>query len=257
MAFSKIILNNTTLMDATTATAAAADITAPKTAMLADGVMTEGTGSGGGSYDYFDMSEPSGVLESTVTSIPQQVINGRTGITEISLPNLVEIPANGFRGCSSVEKIEVGDAAISSSFQNGFRDCGSLKGMVLKNAVFNRNPSRVIYIDCFRNCSSLAYLDMNVSGTGQGNVFNGCSSLTVIVLRKASAITSLGNTNDFTGTPFASNGSGGTLYVPSSLKSTYESATNWSVILGYTNNQIKTIEGSYYETHYADGTLIS
>ena len=48
MAFSKIILNNTTLMDATTATAAAADITAPKTAMLADGVMTTGTGSGGG-----------------------------------------------------------------------------------------------------------------------------------------------------------------------------------------------------------------
>lgn len=35
-------------MDSTTATAAAADILAPKTAMLADGVMTEGTGSGGG-----------------------------------------------------------------------------------------------------------------------------------------------------------------------------------------------------------------
>ena len=35
-------------MDATTATAAAADILSPKTAMLADGVMTTGTGSGGG-----------------------------------------------------------------------------------------------------------------------------------------------------------------------------------------------------------------
>ena len=44
MAFSKIILNSTTLMDATAATAAAEDITAPKTAMLADGVMTTGTG---------------------------------------------------------------------------------------------------------------------------------------------------------------------------------------------------------------------
>lgn len=35
-------------MDATPATAAADDITAPKTAMLADGVLTTGTGSGGG-----------------------------------------------------------------------------------------------------------------------------------------------------------------------------------------------------------------
>lgn len=51
MAFSKIILNGTTLMDATTATAEAEDITAPKTAMLADGVVTTGTGSGGGTTE--------------------------------------------------------------------------------------------------------------------------------------------------------------------------------------------------------------
>lgn len=49
MAISKVVLNGTTLMDATTATAAAEDITAPKTAMLADGVVTTGTGSGSGS----------------------------------------------------------------------------------------------------------------------------------------------------------------------------------------------------------------
>ena len=47
MAYSKVILNGTAIMDATTATAVAADITSPKTAMLADGVMTTGTGSGG------------------------------------------------------------------------------------------------------------------------------------------------------------------------------------------------------------------
>ena len=54
MAISKIVYKESanatpvTWMDATPATAAAADITAPKTAMLADGVMTTGTGSGGG-----------------------------------------------------------------------------------------------------------------------------------------------------------------------------------------------------------------
>ena len=57
MAISKVIYKSSanatpeTWMDATTATAAAADITSPKTAMLADGVMTTGTGSGGESRE--------------------------------------------------------------------------------------------------------------------------------------------------------------------------------------------------------------
>lgn len=54
MAISKVVYKSSasatpvTWMDATPATAAAADITAPKTAMLADGVVTTGTGTGGG-----------------------------------------------------------------------------------------------------------------------------------------------------------------------------------------------------------------
>lgn len=53
MAISKVIYKSSPLatpetwIDATPATAAAADIVAPKTAMLADGVLTTGTGSGG------------------------------------------------------------------------------------------------------------------------------------------------------------------------------------------------------------------
>lgn len=53
MAISKVIYKSSasaqgvTWMDATPATAAAADIISPKTAMLADGVVTQGTGSGG------------------------------------------------------------------------------------------------------------------------------------------------------------------------------------------------------------------
>ena len=53
MAISKVIYKSSassqgvTWMDSTPATAAAADIISPKTAMLADGVVTQGTGSGG------------------------------------------------------------------------------------------------------------------------------------------------------------------------------------------------------------------
>ena len=48
MATAKVTLNNVVLIDATPATAVAADITSPKTAMLANGVVTQGTESGGG-----------------------------------------------------------------------------------------------------------------------------------------------------------------------------------------------------------------
>lgn len=53
MAISKVIYKSSasaqgvTWMDATPATAVAADIVSPKTAMLANGVVTQGTGSGG------------------------------------------------------------------------------------------------------------------------------------------------------------------------------------------------------------------
>lgn len=58
MAISKVVYKSSpnaqgvTWMDATPATAAAADIISPKTAMLADGVVTQGTGSGGASKNF-------------------------------------------------------------------------------------------------------------------------------------------------------------------------------------------------------------
>ena len=76
------------------------------------------------------------------------------------------------------------------------------------------------------------------------------------MLRKTS-VTTLGNVAHFDGTPFASGGTGGTLYVPQALIADYQAATNWSTILGYANNKILPIEGSIYKTQYADGTPIS
>ena len=75
---------------------------------------------------------------------------------------------------------------------------------------------------------------------------------------------SLYNLAAFTGTPFASGGTGGTIYIPKSLydhlddgtSSDYKAATNWSTIDGYGTITWAKIEGTYYETHYADGTLI-
>lgn len=106
------------------------------------------------------------------------------------------------------------------------------------------------YNDCL-TCIDIGNLSSIPANTMRDN-----ANLDTLVLRRSSGITALANITAFTDTPFASGGTGGTLYVPQSLKSQYEQATNWSVILGYANNSIVAIEGSYYETHYADGTPI-
>ena len=209
---------------------------------------------GGGGFDFFDASQPSGAVSSTVTSIPEYCISGRTGITSISLPNLIVIPTKGFYGCTSVQHIDCGVATMAGYAQQSFYGCSALQGFALKCP---SNKTAVIANESFRGCSSLQYLDLMIEGMLQNNGFYGCTNLATLILRRPDAVCGLSNINWFTNTPFASGGSGGTLYVPSSLISSYQSANNWSTILGYANNSIRAIEGSQYENYYADGTPIT
>lgn len=109
--------------------------------------------------------------------------------------------------------------------------------------------------DLCRDCNALQGVDVAAVERFDGYGFRGCSSLSTLVIRSANVPT-LSGVDAFNGTPFASGGTGGTLYVPQALISSYQSATNWSTLLGYTNNQILPLEGSAYETQYVDGTPI-
>lgn len=115
------------------------------------------------------------------------------------------------------------------------------------------------YAQAFKGCSGLEAVDIGNSYTHRFEVenFGQCSSLTVLVIRKNSVVALQGGINVFISTPFASDGTGGTLYVPQALIASYQAATNWSTILGYANNSIHAIEGSIYETQYADGTPVT
>ena len=154
---------------------------------------------------------------------------------------------NAFEGCGKLHTIiEYGAQSIGG---NTFNGCGSLTSASFKNAT-------TLYTSALKNCSKLPALDFpKLEGIIKTNAFLGCTSLKTLVLRN-SVVATLSNINNFTSTPFASGGTGGTLYVPQSLISSYQSATNWSTILGYENNQILPIEGSIYETQYVNGTPI-
>lgn len=178
------------------------------------------------------------------------VWKGNTHIEGISMA-LYDVTSNAesmFYGCSALKKLNL--PSLSRLVTGTIRACTSLQAV---------NFPSVIYVAAHsaRNCTNLKAIDFskNVRIAG-GEAFAYDTALDTLVLR-SDTVCPLETINNFTGTPFASGGAGGTLYVPSATISAYQSANIWSTILGYANNQIKAIEGSFYETHYADGTPIA
>lgn len=118
---------------------------------------------------------------------------------------------------------------------------------------------------CLRANSELTAIDLGQVSELTAQCLYNCSKLTTIVLRKSSTITTMANVNVLKNTPFASGGSGGTIYIPKVLYDElgtgssldYKAATNWSTLNGYGRITWAQIEGSYYETHYADDTEVT
>lgn len=188
-----------------------------------------------------------------ITELPTSAFQSKS-IQRITLPNVTSLPNYAFR----YTKLK---GVYANDFPNltvlggwGFQGCTDLEFVVLKSC-------NNIQISSFSNCTNLAILDIGnptLNGyTLRQSSLNEASALNKIVLRYKNVMP-IQNLNAFTGTPFGSNGAGGTIYVQQSLISAYQENSAWSTVLGYNaNNQILSIEGSIYETQYADGTLIA
>lgn len=183
----------------------------------------------------------------TFASLPNYAFSGITSLTSFSAPKATRITSSMLANNTAMTSVDLSNLTDTST--NLFLNCSALSVLVLPKV-------QIIYSQTFRGCSNLQKLDVLATrGFTNQNNMHGCSKLTDLIIRNTSVCT-LANINNFTGTPFASGGTGGKLYVPQALISSYESATNWSTILGYANNQILPIEGSQYEHYYADGTPI-
>ncbi len=213
------------------------------------------TGGGGYSADDIVSRNFTGPLHLTATSVVATPIAGlfaRSEITELLAEGCTDYRDSAFAYCTKLTKAFLTDATGSSGL---FQFCTALQVIVaLKNAS--------VWSSYAQGCTSLTIVDFGGtqgsggSGLRSTNAFYGCTALKTVVLRYTGNYP-LANINNFGNTPFASGKSGGTLYVPQTMISWYQSATNWSTILSYANNQILSIEGSIYETQYADGTPIT
>ena len=224
----------------------------------------------------------------TVTKIRPALFRG-SGIKSFSGPNVDDMTGSSwgtgsasvaFQNCALLESVSLPSLRTFNNSDYTFSNCPNLsifdfdweKCVSLGTGVFDGCEklnvitlvlpllASNIWASCFRNVKKLTVFDAykaTFSGTPQIRELSFAgTSLNKLILRGSGLLT-LSNISAFQGTPFASDGAGGTLYVQQSLIANYQTATNWSTILSYTNNQILPIEGSIYETQYADGTPIT
>lgn len=240
--------------DVSDTTAAAGDVATGKYFYTAAGVKTEGTASGGGGAE-----EVAKLLDRSITSISNSVVTtlGKAAfskcqyLTSVDFPNVITTEQSVFAECSRLTTVNL-PSLQNFKAGNTFESSGIVTFVAPTfNGLWASNVN-------FLNCFSLKTVDMNAPyRLGGGSAFSNCRSFDTLILRKTSGIVNMDSTNAVGGTPFATNGTGGTVYVPNALIATYQSATNWSTLYQAGTCTFVKIEGSIYETQYADGTPVT
>lgn len=193
----------------------------------------------------------SGAYENTdVTTLRAQAFAGCSNLTSVSMPNLTTAQANAFYNCTNIETLHL--PLLYSATANYI--FGNIKKMTTI-ALPSLNGSLGAF--AFSGDTLLTAVDLGHNVRSISGQCFASTALSVLVLRRTDGVVSLSHINAFNGTPFASGGAGGTIYVPASLVSSYQNATNWSTLHGYGTVTWAVIEGSIYETQYADGTSVS
>ena len=266
--------------DVTDTTATASDVAEGKRFFAADGTEQTGTAVMGGGSDedfkaFIGRSTTNPTLPSDLTTIGEYAFYNYTKLALTSLPDgLTSIGSFAFQKCSSLALTSLPDNVLEIG-GGAFQYCkgitslsGNCRITTFGSAAFNGNSTNRMQLAhvSFPNmavaslstvfgsstennaCQLLEDADIgNTSGIA-ANAFANCNKLQTLILRKTGSICTLANVNAFLNTPMRGyNSLSGTIYVPSALISTYQTATNWSTIYGEGHVTFAAIEGSEYE----------
>lgn len=143
----------------------------------------------------FINNETEEIFNFDITSVHNYGFAYKTSLKTINLPSCTTLGTRAFLQCTGVTSIHLPEARTLATY-------------------------------AFGNMTSLPSINLYGNVRIYANMFDGCSSLTKVVLNNTSSVCVLANVNAFNNTPIA-NGTG-YIYVPDSLIDSYKTATNWS-----------------------------
>lgn len=175
-----------------------------------------------------------------VTQLSPQAFNNARKLFALQMGDLESIGYEAFYSCEELPSINF--PKVTSIPSSAFYHCVDLENVSLQNV-------QDIGTNAFFQCTSLSHLVFPKLQRIRGSAFAQCTSLTVLVLRY-NGVCTLDNENAFGYTPFASTGSGGTVYVPNAYLNDYKADTVWNRLYdnGNGNLAFAAIEGSAYDT---------
>lgn len=153
----------------------------------------------------------------SVKTIGANFFQNNQTIKSVSFPNSTNTGATAFFDCKQLESIYFPKATHVNGYS--FRNCVKLKDVKLESVT-------TLGDYCFQGCTGLETMNLPKCTSISLTAFvGGLSKFDTLVLG-SNTICALAGVGAFDRTPFR-NGTGGTVYVPSALVSSYESATNW------------------------------
>ena len=216
---------------------------------------------GGGGYTAEEIASKtvSGAITidaSNVPTIKDRAFSGYSGLTSVTIVGSPYVGNYCFENCTGITTLNIDDLTrFNTSYYNAntgaFRACTGLTVICLKGYGNYGLPSYV-----FENCTGITTADIKTC-TGFQEPFKGCTSLRTLIIRKSDSVPSLANAVQYALTGIYNNPNDSVIYVPNALIASYQTASNWSTLYNLNNNIFQKIEGSTYETHWADGTVVS
>lgn len=203
-------------------------------------------------------AEPNGDIVLTGTVINQYAFAG-SSIVSFEAEEITSANRRGFADCTKLETFRC-PSMKTEGCTEFFMGCTSLKNVDINShgryypvSMFSGCTSLeelTLYGDIGQNlvngCTALKKIDMHAGNLSGYVGLSNCPALTTLILRQETVPT-LRGVDVFNGTPFASGGTGGTIYVREALIDSYKAAANWSTLDGYGTITWKAIEGSEYD----------